>query len=204
LDEDVEVVDGLALFRSLRDTDSEYLYNTTDTHWAPRGMRIMAKEIADRIERYKFGARARFAQPIVRTSTGTYVKVDAINTLGGLGGAWRLSPEQRTRAERAQTKTLSEVRMQDGRTPPDDSTSPVLVIGHSYVWYFREQLIKELNLLTCTRIAAGQTTEAFAEFLREPEILNHCRVMVWITTDQHMTHLHPMPAPIMSVLKPEK
>jgi hypothetical protein len=200
LKDDVEVVDGLPLFRSLRDTDSEYLYNTADSHWAPRGMRIMAKEVAGRIERYKFGARARYTLPLVRVTPAPYVFSDE---RGGAVGVhyWNvLSPEQLARAKKAQTSILADVRMQDGQTPPDDPTSPVLVIGHSYVPMFREQLVKELNLLVHTRAQDNQTTECFADFLREPELLAHTRVIVWITTDQHMMNFKPLPEPIMKAL----
>jgi hypothetical protein len=85
LEDDVEVVDGMRLFRWLRDTDPEYLYNTADPHWAPRGMRIMAEEIASRIKRYRFGARARFALPIVQSSPGPYVFKDLSGHVGVFG-----------------------------------------------------------------------------------------------------------------------
>ena len=148
LNDDVEVVDGFSLFRPRRDADPEYLFNTADNHWAPRGMRVMAKEIADRIERYRFGTRARYALPIVRTSVGPY-KIDLC--VGGFGSqiGWQtLTEEQRERARRAQTTSLSEVVMQeDGSPPPNDPRSLVLLIAHSYGLYFGDQLVKELNLL---------------------------------------------------------
>jgi hypothetical protein len=203
LNDGVEVVDGLRLFRAVRDTDAEYLYNTADSHWAPRGMRVMAKEIADRIERYNFGARARYGLPIVRTAPGQYVFMDLTAQIGAYGMEV-LSPEQRKRAGRAQTTAQVEVRMSDGRRPPEDPKSPVHVIGHSYVTEFREQLIKELNMLITTGSSDLQTTESFADFARMPQILEHCRVLVWITTDHHMTKFKPMPAPILKALESGK
>jgi hypothetical protein len=199
LEEDVEVVDALTLFRTMRDADSEFLYNSCDPHWAPRAMRIMAKEVARRIERYQFGTQARFALPIVRTLPGRYLFRDIFENFRGYG-LHLLYPEQAKRALRAQTTIKAEVRMQDGSTPPDDPTSPVLLIGHSYVRDFREQLIKELNLLIGTRSHDNQTTEAFADFLREPEILSHCRVVVWLTSEQHMTRFKPLPQAIADIL----
>jgi len=89
------------------------------------------------------------------------------------------------------------VRMQDGERPPDDPNSPVMVMGHSFVPKFREQLIKELNLLIYTRAFDHQTTESFADFLRDPELLAHCRVLVWICTTQHMTWFHPLPPQVL-------
>jgi hypothetical protein len=201
LNEDVEVVDGFTLFRPMRDADSEYLFNAADTHWAPRAMRIMAKEIADRVMRYRFGARARFALPIVRTAPGPYVFDGLIGGMGGPRGWTALSPEQEERARRAQTTNLSDVWMQDGRPPHDDPASPVLVIGHSYAPRFLEQLVKEMNLLVHSRIHNGETTTFFADFLREPELLAHCRVVVWITTERDMTQFQIMPGPVMRALE---
>jgi SGNH hydrolase-like domain, acetyltransferase AlgX len=199
LKQDVEVVDCLPLFRPLRDTDSEYLYNAADPHWGPRAMRIAAKEIAGRIERYKFGARARYTLPITRTTPETLWLEAAV---GGIGsGVWlTLSAEQAARAKQVQTTVLSQVYPRNGEYLPDDPSSPVLLIGNSFVTWFKEQLVKELNLLVSLDQAGGQTTEAFVDFLRDPSILAHTRVIVWLTTEQHMTQFKPMPAPIMQAL----
>jgi hypothetical protein len=192
LDSDVEVVDGWSLFRPLREPDPEYLYNAAEPHWAPRGWRVMAKEVAGRIERYRFGARARYRQPLFRTSPAkNQVRV---------GHFADLSPEQQARAEAAQTRTLSEVFYNDGRKPADNRKSPVLVIGHSFVTGFRDQLIKEMNLPVNERVSDGMTTEAFGDFLREPELLAHTRVVVWVTTEQHFTRFKPLPGPVMRAL----
>jgi hypothetical protein len=201
LDADVEVVDGLRLFRGLRDDgDEEYLYNTGDTHWAPRGMRAMAKEIADRISRYHFGSRARLALPIYRTSPGPYDINGSLGGMGSLDGWAALSREQQERARAHQTTNLAEVLTLDGTPLRDDTLSPVFVIGHSYVTKFEDQLAKELNMPVHASAVAGETTGFFADFLRSPELLNPCRVLVWITTEQHLTHFDPMPAPIMATL----
>jgi hypothetical protein len=199
LNGEVEVVDGLRLFRALRDTDAEYLYNAADTHWGPRGTRIMAKEIADRIGRYAFGARARFAVPIVQALPAPYFDLQLINRLGGFGGIF-LTAEQKERAAQGQSLFHVHVSMQGGSLPRDPG-SPVVVIGNSFTWELGEQLIKEMNLLTNTHAAPDQTTESFGDFLREPELLNHCRVVVWVTSDHHFTRFKPMPAPIMKALE---
>jgi hypothetical protein len=197
LKEDVEVVDGFTLFRARRDADAEYLFNTADNHWAPRGMRVMAKEIADRIERYRFGTSARYALPVVRTVVGPY-KVD--RCVGGFGSkiGWQtLTEEQRDRARQVQTTNVSEVVMQaDGAQPPNDPHSPVLMIAHSYGFYFADQLIKELNMLIDSHIAVNTTTQFFNDFVRDPEGLGHARVIVWVTTEQNMTRFGSLPAPI--------
>jgi hypothetical protein len=199
LKDDVEVVDGLPLFRSRRNPGTEYLYNTADPHWAPRGMRVMAREVADRIARNTFGARARYALPIVRTKTAPYSP-----PAGYQVGLPALTADQRERAELAETVVDSGVCNDDGQTPPNDPTSPVLLIGHSYVPGFREHLVKELNLLIATRTFPGGTTEFFGEFLRSPDSLARARVVVWLTTEQHLTEFKPMPGPIMKMLGAEK
>jgi hypothetical protein len=203
LKEDVEVVDGFSLFRAVRDTDEEYLYNAGTPHWGPRAMRVMAKEIADRIERYKFGARARYAIPICKTSPGPFIWQ---GRLGGIGdvGYLTLSDEQKARAIAAQTTTEPHVTMLDGRAPPNNPDSPVVVIGNCWVDSFGDQLINELNLLTSMQPGSGQTTEAFTDFLRDPARLQHCRVVVWVTSEYHMTQFKMLPAPVLKTLKPDK
>jgi hypothetical protein len=201
LEADVEVVDGFSLFRALRDTDREYLYNTADPHWAARGMRIMAKELGDRVARYRFGARARYGPPVVKTEIGPFYIPGApieghIGELTSQFGWPALTPEQQARAAKAQTRVATHVTLPDGREPPDDPESPVVVIGNSYMIRFREQLIKELNLLILTRWREAASTDFFAEFLREPKVLEHCRVLIWLTTDGSMTAFRPLPAPV--------
>jgi hypothetical protein len=206
LDNDVEVVDGLPLYRPARDPDPEYLYNAADTHWGPRAMRIMAREVANRIQRYGFGAEARSAPSIVQASPGSFdiqlvpssVKEGDLPRMDG----WAyLTAKQRERVELVQARTIEHVTLPDGSEPRDDPKSPVLLIGNSFIPNFRELLIKELNLLIRTRWAPAETTEEFIAFLREPELLDGCRVLVWVLSEEHLAHLHPMPAPVMKVLE---
>jgi SGNH hydrolase-like domain, acetyltransferase AlgX len=201
LDQDVEVVDGLSLFRPLRKPAPDYLYNTSDTHWAPRAMRIMAKEVADRILRYDFGARARYAFPIVSSSPGPYIVHDGIGGIGSDFGWLALNAGQQQRARAMQTTITDRLRLVSGGIPLDQIHSPVMLIGHSYTKDFREQLIKALNLLINLNVGDGNTTEHFADFLRWPELLKGCRVVVWVTTEQHLTIFKPLPPPIMDALK---
>jgi hypothetical protein len=169
LDNGVELVDAFPLFRTLRDSDKECLYQVGDTHWGPRGMRVMAKYVADRIERYPFAASARYRRPIFKTF-----------------------PAPANARE----------RIPELQVPDDDPGSPILLIGNSYARGFREHLVKELNLPINSRIHDGGTTEFFADFLREPELLSRCRVVVWVSTEQHMTHFLPLPAPVAAALAP--
>jgi hypothetical protein len=203
LDEDVEVVDGFSLFRAVRDTDEEYLYNAGTPDWAPRAARAMAKEVADRIERYKFGARARYGLPLLKTSPGPFLWKGHI---GGIGAPSyeSLTAEQSARATAAQTTIESHVMMLDGRAPPNNPDSPVVVIGNCWVDSFWDQLDKELNLLTSKFAGPAHTTEELADFLRDPTRLRLCRVVVWITSEQQMTAFKPLPPLILKTLQTNK
>jgi hypothetical protein len=199
----VEVVDGLRLFRPLREPDPDYLYNTADPHWAPRGMRVMAKEIADRIGRYDFGRRARCRLPIFTTALTPYIIDGHPGGIGDVGWS-ALSKSQQQLAKSVQTTTMTEVCFWDGQPLTEDSESPVLVVGNSYAIHFREQLALQLNMPIRSHAGHGMGTGAFNDFLREPELLNGIRVVVWITTQQHMIGFKPLPPAILAAAEAGK
>ena len=58
-----------------------------------------------------------------------------------------------------------------------------------------------MNLPIARRIGGHNTTEAFADFLREPELLDRARVVVWVLTEHHLTRFRPLPGPIADCLK---
>jgi hypothetical protein len=201
LGQDVEVIDALPMFRPLRDTEGEFLYNAADTHWSLRAMRIVAKEIAGRIGRYDFGRAARGAAPIVKVVPGKFAIENGSPHPAGKriapgNGLKSLSRRQQDLAEKGQPRSYEDLFRPDGRPLLNDPRSPVLVIGNSFADYFCDQLVKEINLPITWRIAHNTTTEAFADFLREPELLARCRVIVWVLADQHMTRFKPLPGPI--------
>jgi hypothetical protein len=196
LEADAEVVDTFALLRPVRDPAPDYLFNTCDTHWAPRGMRVAAKDVADRISRYAFAARARYGLPLFRVTPGPY-SIDGY--LGGLDSmaAWpALSPKQQALARRAQTTSQPTLHLYDGRQVEDDPKSPVIVIGNSYAEHFVGALMRELNMRVHEAWGRGDTTEAFYDFVRDPQVLDNARVIVWVTSEHQMTRSHIMPPPI--------
>jgi hypothetical protein len=165
-------------------------------------MRIMAKEVADRIMRYGFAAKARYALPIVAVTPGPYIVDGRIGGLESNRGWLALTEEEQKRARAAQTTTMGRVQLVGGGgDPPEGTGSPVLLIGHSYTNHFREQLVRELNMLIRMNVSAGGTTEPFSDFLRSPVSLKNVRIIVWVTTEQHMTHFKTMPEPIMAALE---
>jgi hypothetical protein len=199
LAEDVEVVDGFPLYRALRDSDPEYLYNTADPHWGPRGMRVMAKEIADRIARYQFGASARYGLPVVRstpdrfTINGRNTDAEHADAASDQAGWPTLSEQQQARARAVQSSCIGHVTTLDGKELPDDLKSPVLVVGNSFVQHFREQLARELNLFVHSHWRHGSTTEMMTDFLSEPDLIANCKVIVWVVSDWHLQKFKPLP-----------
>ena len=138
----------------------------------------------------------------MKTETGPYLR-DGLPGGIGSGGGWQaLNERQQSLAKAVQTTTQVCVTMPSGELVAEDLSSPVFLLGHSYTLDFREQLIKELNLFMRNRGSA--TTEGFADFLRDPELLAGCRVLVWITTEQHMTHYDPLPPPILAALTDDR
>jgi hypothetical protein len=196
LQQDVEVVDALRALRAARDRHGEFLYNAADTHWALRGMRAIAREVAGRIGRYEFGRAAREG-PRVVNATPRLVAKDLFPRDG-----WEaLSERQRELAGKAQPRGVEHLTRVDGGPLYNDPESPVFVIGNSYAHHFCEQLVNEMNLLIARRIGDHNTTEAFADFLREPELLDRTRVVVWVLTEHHLTRFTPLPGVIGDCLK---
>jgi hypothetical protein len=121
--------------------------------------------------------------PVVRSTVGPFKPVERPS----------LGPEEMEIARPSFVTVQTEVRNWDGTPVADDPTWPVLLIGNSYTRIFREQLIRELNMPIRSRIADAMTTEAFGDFLREPDLLAGVKVVAWVTTEQHFAHFKPLP-----------
>jgi hypothetical protein len=206
---DVETVDAFRLFRTQRGPGPElsYLFNAADRLWAPRAMRIVAREVAGRIERWHFQTRG--PKPRFQTAQRTYhIHPDKPlahwEVLAEQEGWEVLSDEQKARATRAQMSAREDVTLEGGIKPADDPRSPVLLIGDSHIFNFREQLIRALNMPVNTHWTESHTTESFHDFVNKPALLVDVRVVVWITTEQNMTHFEPMDASILAELDSDK
>jgi hypothetical protein len=154
-------------------------------------MRVMAKELADRIVRYRSGAKARYALPITEYAAQPYLLDGKAGGIGTDAGWAALTPAQQSRASAAQTMEVARITLLNHRDPLDDPESPVVLIGHSYLLYFREQFIREINQLIRTCPGRGASMGLFGDLLREPELLDGTQVLVWITTPEHMAQFKP-------------
>jgi hypothetical protein len=207
LESDVEVVDAFQILRGLR--NRELLYLPADNHWNEAGMRAVARDVAARVGRYRFGQQARQAPPVTKSTPGPYLVQgfkDGDPAGDGKGPPWLMSgwscltEEQQKIVARVMPKTMDHITLPDGTPVPDDPASPVMLIGNSYAEQFCELLIREMNLPLRSRWASGSTTQSFTAFVREPESLEGVRVIVWVTAHHYMSQFKPMPPPVLLAL----
>ena len=185
LEDEVEVVDVLPAFLRERDPGADPLYQPADPHWAPRGQAIAARMVADRLSRYEFVARAKESPRFCEWATAPYLKVED-------GTAFpALNPEQQRLARAAQPKTQPSANR--CIRPIHDATSPVVCIGDSYNAGFLELLAREINLPVHNLTGGGNTSHAFKGMVRDPSLLEHARVVVWLLCDSSLKGPWPMP-----------
>ena len=194
LEADVEVADPLLALIAARahETGPEYLYQPADTHWGPHGQAVAAKVVADRMQRYQFAMDARAAPPAFDVHEPPFLAFEHQPGLPGMPEDWvkiARTAHPRVRLE-----------LHPNKRTPDVNRSPVLLMGNSYGVGFHDHLCRELNLPVVYRCSGGQTLETFVEMLRDPELLRHVRVVVWVITNQAMWEFQQMPKPVLDAL----
>jgi hypothetical protein len=205
LEDDVDVLDVFRLFRTQSGQQRlPYLYNTCDLHWAPYGMGVAAHALAELLTRYPAvcGWRKEPAR-FMRVSTPYMLNA----WRGGIGAqdSWpALSPDQQALATKWQEMNSLAVRLPDGSPAPGDTDSPILLIGNSFVPYFQDRVMDELNMPVRVRWGGGHTTEAFRDFLRQPELLKGVKLVVWVVTEYYMTKFSPLPDAIATTSSDRK
>jgi hypothetical protein len=192
LEADVEVVDALPCLLAQRDRTPLPLYQPADPHWAPLGQACVARAIAEHLKRYDFVAAARQSPPVYKIVEGPYSPFSAQAAQAAL------NPQQRPRAENAHARTCAIITRQEGGGFYSRE-SPVVLIGDSYNLGLTELLGKEINIPVHPHHGAGQTTQAFTDFLRDPDLLNHCKVVVWLVCCPLLQVPWTVPGPIREV-----
>lgn len=189
LEADVEAIDMLRPLRRERDADPDPLYQAADPHWGPRGQSIAARVIAERLFRYDFVARAQAEPPNCLWDRIPYRSANE-------GVAFpALTPEQQRRALAGHPRTTPYPK--DCAGPLYRDSAQVVCIGDSYNAGFTDHLARELNLPVRNLSGGGYTTQAFREFLREPEMLETARVIVWTVCYPDLARPWPIPRPIL-------
>jgi hypothetical protein len=197
LESDVEVVNTFRLMRD--DRAAGFLYLPADHHWNQLGMRGTVRDVAQRIGRYDFGRQAKADEPTTTTKSGPYILPSSDKAWRPLGAG--LITDDQWKAALGTLPPMDYITSPDGSPVPDDPRSPVMLIGNSFALHFRELLIRETNLRPRTRWGNGNTTNAFIEFLREPEVLDGVRVVIWLTADHFLDQFTYMPDSILEMLQ---
>jgi hypothetical protein len=200
LQADVEVIDPLPLLLAERDPSPEFLYQPVEPHWSARGQRVAARAIAERLQRYGFGQQALADRPVCKVVEAPYDRgfepVEKCPYFAVLG------PEQRRRAEKVQPASYPAITKDDGAALGHCPYSPVMLIGDSYNKGMADWVTREANLPLRLHYWGSGTTQMFAAFLRDPALLNDCKVVVWTVC---MTTLvngdWPIPPAVRAALK---
>jgi hypothetical protein len=200
LEGDVEVVNTFPIMRAGR--AAGFLYMPADHHWNQLGMRGTARDVAARIGRYDFGREAKTAEPITTAKSGPHI-LPPSGKASLPWGADSITDDQ-WKAALGTLPPMDHITSPDGSPVPDDPQSPVMLIGNSFAMHFRELLIRETNLRLRTRWGNSQTINGFVEFLREPEVLDGVRVVVWVTAEHFLSLFNNMPEPILETLQDSK
>ena len=180
----LDVTDGLW---SAKARSGEDLFLKLDTHWTPRGMAVVADQIAGHVE-----PRLHEAERIsVRTRTrrvtnfGDMLRILEVEPSGGLF--------------RPQTVEILQVLAGDSLASGDDS-SPVLLLGDSFTNIYRrpemdwgegaglgEQLLLRLGVgVQVVAINGGGATAVRESLARKPAVLGRKRLVVWACTSRDL------------------
>jgi hypothetical protein len=185
LEADVEVVDLWYAFQAERDKDPEPLYQPADPHWGPRAQAIAARVVAERLKRYDFVVKAQAAPSICEGPELPFAAASAGATFQAL------TPEQRRRAE--QNQPHSSRIPQKFRRPQFDDSALVACIGDSYNFGFMELLAREINLPIRALPAGGHTSDVFKDCIRNPVLLEGCKVVIWLVCNSSLKNPWPLP-----------
>ncbi|HUU00975.1 MAG TPA: hypothetical protein VM425_06005 [Myxococcota bacterium] len=129
-DAGVEVVDLLPAYlaaRAARKKGEEFLYQPQDTHWTDRGLRLAARMIAARIEKYPWYAELSKKAVAYKQEKVTFKRQGDLVS--------RLAEREKVRYK---PDTLVGHRVIDpaGKPYDDDPQSPIVVLGDSFTGVF--------------------------------------------------------------------
>ena len=186
----VKVLDLTEAFLNARNVGSPDLYCKTDTHWAPQGIQLAAKTIA---ERFKDAPWVK-TQPKVKTQA-----VDVpLNIHGDLASA--LLPPQ-TETEPLISSFIG-LASSGGRDPlPNAKDSPIILLGDSHNLVFHsggdmhamgsglsDQLSHELGFpLDVVAVMGSGATSARRNLARRKASLTGRRLLIWCFTSREFT-----------------
>ena len=191
---DVEVVDLLPVFLREAQKPGELIHLPTDTHWSNRAQQIAATEISARLARY----------PLVKRAAAKPARYRAKDVTVPLKGNQfdHLNPQQQAAFAGSLSIPATVITTAaDGKPFADTEDGPVVVIGDSYTHYYGNSvkpgsgidalLAKHINLPVWNISSGAATTQPLKEFIRNPTLLKTYKVVVWIITDDLLSHPDP-------------
>ena len=186
----IKVLDLTETFLNARNAGSPDLYCKTDTHWAPPGIQLASKTIA---ERFKDASWVK-TQPNVKTQA-----VDVpLKIHGDLASA--LVPPQ-TETEPLISRFIG-LASSGGRAPlPNAKDSPIILLGDSHNLVFHsggdmhavgsglsDQLSHELGFpLDVVAVMGSGATSARRNLARRKATLTGRRLLIWCFTSREFT-----------------
>ncbi|MDF7826775.1 hypothetical protein P4B35_22300 [Pontiellaceae bacterium B12227] len=190
--EGVEVVDMTPKFLTERAAGNEALYCRQDSHWAERGMELLADELFSRIEMLPWYGE---------TPKATFRKAAIEQQISG--DLWQMLSGKRPPKERIQlTSVTSE---STGQPIESDPSSPILLLGDSHTLVFHgggdmhavgAGLVDQLALRTgvsCDLIGvkgsgAGPSRRTlYGKSRKDPEYLSGKKLVIWCFTAREFT-----------------
>ena len=186
----VKVLDLTEAFLNARNVGSPDLYCKTDTHWAPPGIQLAAKTIA---ERFKDAPWVK-TQPKVKTQA-----VDVPLKIHGDLASALLPPQTETEPL---ISSFIGLASSGGRDPlPNAKDSPIILLGDSHNLVFHsggdmhavgsglsDQLSHELGFpLDVVAVMGSGATSARRNLARRKASLTGRRLLIWCFTSREFT-----------------
>jgi hypothetical protein len=190
----VEVVDLLPEFLKAREEDPDPLYYPGDPHWNDRAQRIAAREIVRRLERYAFVQAAKVRTP-------QYKAVEIVTSFRGVFWNLLTKEEQDEIGNGVVSKSVRVIRRADNSPATEVEDSPVLVMGDSYTNYtdgavchgcgVLAHIAHGINQPISLLAVSGGRTEPIKELLRNQDLLEKRKVVIWIIQNASFTNDWP-------------
>lgn len=177
----VEIVDLLPTFVEQRGGGDELLYMSQDTHWTPRGVKLAAKLIGERVRQYSWYEALEAQQVEYSVKDITFTR---------LGDICEMLTDQEKLMCRPLRLTAQQIVAPDGTLYTDDPESPIVMLGDSFtgVFHFEDcqhaglsaHLAKELSLPIDLIMAQGSGPRIRGQLARRGhDAIEAKKLMIW-------------------------
>ncbi len=204
LKSDVEVLDLLPAFLRARGQSEQSLYRLDDPHWNTRGIKIAARDIAERLSRYPWVA-ADSTRAAAFSTRIENVEVPAALRKG-------MAPKDLAAYPNLSATRLEQVLGAGGKLYQDVEDAPILIAGDSYCFIFANHkagltahLANELNAPVSMLARSGMGPTVPMELARKGAgFINQRRVILWVFVSRYLTpSMAPMWQPVkLPVMEP--